>query len=73
MRMHEKWSTMYSEMMHEVVSENDELRKKLKSAQRKLRRYGENSQNNRSNTYSGMDDGGDSVYGSEDDMEEIMI
>ncbi|KAF9399270.1 hypothetical protein BGX21_006518 [Mortierella sp. AD011] len=66
-------STVYTEMMHEVVLENDELRKKLKNAQRKLRRYGEKSQDHRGNNNSGTDDGGDGVYGSEDDMEEIII
>ncbi|KAF9357892.1 hypothetical protein BGX26_002894 [Mortierella sp. AD094] len=86
MRMHEKCvkleqevqaakmeSTIYTKMMHEIVSENDELRKKVKDAKRKLRRYGEKSQDYSSYNYSEMDDGGDSVYGSEDDMEEIMI
>ncbi|KAG0245596.1 hypothetical protein BG011_002753, partial [Mortierella polycephala] len=30
-------STMYSEMMHEIASENDDLRKQVKSVKRKLR------------------------------------
>ncbi|KAF9089562.1 hypothetical protein BGX29_011987 [Mortierella sp. GBA35] len=29
-------STMYNEMMHEVVMENDDLRKQMKEVQRKL-------------------------------------
>ncbi|KAF9132236.1 hypothetical protein BGX30_012725 [Mortierella sp. GBA39] len=33
-------STMYNEMLHEVVTENDDLRKQLKDAQRQLRRQG---------------------------------
>ncbi|KAF9550555.1 hypothetical protein EC957_000229 [Mortierella hygrophila] len=33
-------STVYNEMMHEVVTENDDLRKQLKDAQRQLRRQG---------------------------------
>ncbi|KAG0370266.1 hypothetical protein BGX24_002074 [Mortierella sp. AD032] len=33
-------STMYNEMMHEVVTENDDLRQQVKEAQRKLRRQG---------------------------------
>lgn len=31
---------MYNEMLHEVVTENDDLRKQLKDAQRQLRRQG---------------------------------
>ncbi|KAF9410060.1 hypothetical protein BGZ76_005576 [Entomortierella beljakovae] len=57
-------SKMYTEMMHEVVSENDDLRKKVKIALRKLRRHGEDESLEES----------DSVYGSDDDdMEEIII
>ncbi|KAF8942392.1 hypothetical protein BGZ47_006529 [Haplosporangium gracile] len=33
-------STVYNEMMHEVVTENDDLRRQIKDAQRKLRRQG---------------------------------
>ncbi|KAF9910724.1 hypothetical protein EC991_005709 [Linnemannia zychae] len=33
-------STVYNEMMHEVVTENDDLRQQVKEAQRKLRRHG---------------------------------
>ncbi|KAF9293204.1 hypothetical protein BGZ88_005666 [Linnemannia elongata] len=33
-------STMYNEMLHEVVTENEDLRKQLKDAQRQLRRQG---------------------------------
>ncbi|KAF8970262.1 hypothetical protein BGZ46_010536 [Entomortierella lignicola] len=78
MRMHEKCvkleqevqaakmeSTMYTEMMHEIVSENDDLRKRVKEVQRKLRHHMAKCQDY------GMDD--DSVYGSEDEMEDIMI
>lgn len=32
---------MYNEMMHEVVTENDDLRKQIKDAQRTLRRQGQ--------------------------------
>ncbi|KAF9104944.1 hypothetical protein BGX27_009875 [Mortierella sp. AM989] len=84
MRMHEKCvkleqeaqaakmeSTMYTEMMYEVVSENDSLRKKVKDAQRRLQRQ-EAKIHNHSGSGSSMNDG-DSIYGSEDDMEDIMI
>lgn len=32
---------MYNEMMHEVVTENDDLRKQIKDIERKLRRQGQ--------------------------------
>ncbi|KAG0279975.1 hypothetical protein BGZ95_011719 [Linnemannia exigua] len=34
-------STMYNEMMHEVVTENDDLRQQVKEAERKMRRQGQ--------------------------------
>ncbi|KAF9934208.1 hypothetical protein FBU30_002901 [Linnemannia zychae] len=45
-------ATMYNEMMHEVVSENDDLRQQIKDALRKLRRHGLASENNNSSTTS---------------------
>ncbi|KAK3804918.1 MAG: hypothetical protein J3Q66DRAFT_393588 [Benniella sp.] len=74
-------STMYTEMMHEIVSENDDLRKQVKEAQRKLRRQGQGSTLSCSKSsdssirrtkncfgYAGYDDSSDSVYGSEDEI-----
>jgi hypothetical protein len=76
---------MYTEMMHEIVSENDDLRKQVKETERKLRRHGpatsssysKNGDSRRTRDlfgYPGYDDSSDSMYGSEDDeMEEIAI
>ncbi|KAI8604882.1 hypothetical protein EDD21DRAFT_365085 [Dissophora ornata] len=73
-------STMYTEMMHEIVTENDDLRKQVKNAHRKIRRQrssvsSSKSGKSRSQDYYGysMDEASDSVYGSEDDMEDVII
>ena len=70
---------MYTEMMHEIVTENDDLRKQVKNANRKIHRQrssisSSKSRKGRSQDYYGysMDDS-DSVYGSEDDMEDVII
>ncbi|KAI1295892.1 hypothetical protein EDD11_007700 [Mortierella claussenii] len=79
-------STMYTEMMHEVVAENDGLRKQIKDAQRMLRKNGhqrgydgEHSGNYKAKSKSrdlfgystGLDDIDDS--GSEDELEDVII
>ncbi|KAG0199843.1 hypothetical protein BGX28_006970 [Mortierella sp. GBA30] len=107
-------STMYTEMMHEVVTENDDLRRRVKSANRTMRRHGwsdprkDDSANSANSAYSAStsaststsrsnshrssmrslqprnsdyfaypagfgEDDNESLYGSEDDLEEIMI
>jgi len=77
---------MYTKMMHEIVSENDDLRKQVKEAQRKLHRQGQGRTLSCSKSgdssirrtkncfgYAGYDHSSDSVYGSEDEIEEIVI
>ncbi|KAG0033360.1 hypothetical protein BGZ82_006134 [Podila clonocystis] len=75
-------SSIYTEMMHEIVTENDSLRTKVKQAQRKSRVYGGGSSasfgsSNKSvqdyYSYPGFDSSSDSMYGSDDEMEEIAI
>lgn len=68
-------------MMHEIVTENDTLRTKVKHAQRRSQIGGGLSTNFDSSTksrqdyytYSGFDASGDSIDGSDDEMEEIAI
>ncbi|KAF9180860.1 hypothetical protein BGZ50_005868 [Haplosporangium sp. Z 11] len=76
-------STMYSEMMHEIASENDNLRKQVKSAKRKLREFSQEiDKKSKSTTMSmlfgfpstsSLDDTDESACESEGDMEEIDI
>ncbi|KAG0025297.1 hypothetical protein BGZ81_007258 [Podila clonocystis] len=75
-------ASIYTEMMHEIVAENDNLRTKVKQAQRKSRVYGGGSStsfgsSNKSvqdyYSYPGFDSGGDSMCSSDDEMEEITI
>ncbi|KAF9896931.1 hypothetical protein BX616_006478 [Lobosporangium transversale] len=49
-------SLMYMEMMHEIVTENDDLRQKVKEAKRKVRRQGNRNQNSQSNSGCGGSD-----------------
>lgn len=75
-------SSIYTEMMHEIVSENDTLRTKVKHAQCKSRIGGGGSSTSFGSStksyqdyygYSGFDASGDNIYGSDDEMEEIAI
>ncbi|KAI9238349.1 MAG: hypothetical protein BYD32DRAFT_460757 [Podila humilis] len=66
-------SSIYTEMMHEIVTENDTLRTKVKHAWRKSRIGGGGSTSFDYYGYSGFDASGDSIYGSDDEMEEIAI
>ncbi|KAF9280402.1 hypothetical protein BGZ68_007244 [Mortierella alpina] len=48
-------ATMYAEMMHEVVTENDDLRNRVKSASRVMRRHGRSDPNKNSGNSGGKD------------------
>ncbi|KAG0349648.1 hypothetical protein BG005_010848 [Podila minutissima] len=75
-------SSIYTEMMHEIVTENDTLRTKVKQAQRKSRIGGGGSSTSFGSSpksyqdyysYPGFDGSGDSMCGSDDEMEDIAI
>ncbi|KAF9315932.1 hypothetical protein BG003_002524 [Podila horticola] len=76
-------SSIYTEMMHEIVTENDTLRTKVKQARRKSRigggesstSFGSSSTTSIQDYYSypGFYGTGDSMYDSDDEMEEITI